>query len=103
MSDSQEYVDFSKLEPWNSHDYPVAVNSIRYNQDLSLLTLGTSKGYRIFLASSLRLAHEQTEAVNKLGDIEIAMTYYKSSLVFLLPSRYNKDHPNNELIVFDDF
>lgn len=103
MTEDENYIDFSKLEPWNPRDYPVAVNSIRYNQDLSLLTLGTSKGYRIFLASSLRLAHEQTEAVNKLGDIEIAMTYYKSSLVFILPSRRNKDFPNNELIVFDDF
>ena len=103
MSDSQEYVDFSKLEPWNSHDYPVAVNSIRYNQDFSLFTLGTSKGYKIFSTSTLRLLHEPTEEVMKLGDMNIAMTYYKSSLVFLLPSRYNKDHPNNELIVFDDF
>ena len=96
-------IDFTKLEPWNLRDYPVAVNSIRYNQDFSLLTLGTSKGYKIFLTSNLRLVNEPTEAVTKLGDIGIAMSYYKSSLVFILPSRYNKDFPNNELIVFDDF
>ena len=96
-------IDFTKLEPWNPRDYPVAVNSIRYNQDFSLLTLGTSKGYKIFLTSNLRLVNEPTEAVTKLGDIGIAMSYYKSSLVFILPSRYNKDFPNNELIVFDDF
>ena len=96
-------IDFTKLEPWNPRDYPVAVNSIRYNQDFSLLTLGTSKGYKIFLTSNLRLVNEPTEAVNKLGDIGIAMSYYKSSLLFILPSRYNKDFPNNELIVFDDF
>ena len=96
-------IDYTKLEPWNHRDYPVAVNSIRYNQDFSLLTLGTSKGYRIFLTSNLRLAHEPTDEVKKLGDIGIAMSYYKSSLVFLLPSRYNRDFPNNELIVFDDF
>ena len=149
MTEDDNNIDYSKLEPWNPRDYPVAVNSIRYNQDFSLLiifylltifdfyigkilymekrleklfefkklynvfnspynnqeelTLGTSKGYRNFLTSNLRLAHEQTEAVSKLGDIEIAMTYYKSSLVFILPSRSNKDFPNNELIVFDDF
>lgn len=55
------------------------------------------------MTSNLRLVNEPTEAVTKLGDIGIAMSYYKSSLVFILPSRYNKDFPNNELIVFDDF
>ena len=104
MSDNQEnIIDFSLIEPWNPRDYPVVVNSIRYNQDFSLLTLGTSKGYKIFLTSTLRQAHEPTEDVIKLGDIGIAMSYYKSSLVFLLPSRLNKDYPNNEIIVFDDF
>ena len=43
-----------------------------------------------------------TDEVIKLGDISIAMAYYKSSLVFLLPSRYNKSYSNNEIIVFDD-
>ena len=104
INDSQRNdYDFTKLEPWNPRDYPVVVNSIRYNQDFTLLTLGTSKGYRIFLTSNLRLAHDPTDDVKKLGDIGIAMSYYISSLVFLLPSRFNRDFPNNELIVFDDF
>ena len=96
-------LDFTRLEPWNSREYPIVVNSIRYNQDFSLLTLGTSKGYRIFLTSTLRLAHDPTDEVKNLGNIGIAMSYYKSSLVFLLPSKSNRDYPNNELIVFDDF
>jgi hypothetical protein len=96
-------LNLAGLSPWNSRDYPVQVNSIRYNQDFSLLTLGTSKGYKLFLTSNLRPAHDDTEAVNNLGDILIAMVYYKSSLVFLLPSRYNTTFSNNELIIFDDF
>ena len=99
----QEVPDLTKLTPWNSREYPVEVNSIRYNQDFSLLTLGTSKGYKIFLTSNLRKAHDDTEEIKKLGDISIAMVYYKSSLVFLLPSRYNDTFTNNELIIFDDF
>lgn len=102
-NDSEDTIDYTKINPWNSRDYPVTVNSVRYNQDFSLLTLGTSKGYKIFLTSNLRAAHEPTDAVIKFGDISIAMTYYKSSLVFLLPSRYNKDYSNREIIVFDDF
>ena len=101
--DSEDIIDYTKLQPWNSRDYPITVNSIRYNQDFSLLTLGTSKGFRIFLTSNLRPAHEPTDEVIKLGDISIAMAYYKSSLVFLLPSRFNKEYSNNEIIVFDDF
>ena len=95
--------DFDKITPWNSSGYPVQVNSIRYNQDYSLLTLGTSKGYKIFLTSNLLQAHEDTEAVKNLDDISIAMVYFKSSLVFFLPSRYNEVFTNSELIIFDDF
>lgn len=102
MSEKNEEIDFTKLEPWNSREYPIKVNSIRYNQDYSLLTLGTSKGYKIFFSSSLRPAHEPTEAVTNLGDIYLAMTYYQSSLVFLLPSRNNPNFSNNEIIAFDD-
>lgn len=101
--ESEDITDYTKLQPWNSRDYPITVYSIRYNHDFSLLTLGTSKGYRIFLTSNLRPAHEPTDEVIKLGDINIAMTYYKSSLVFLLPSRFNKDFSNKTIIVFDDF
>ena len=102
-NDDSEVTDYTKLQPWNSRDYPITVNSIRYNQDFSLLTLGTSKGFRIFLTSNLKPAHEPTDEVIKLGDISIAMAYYKSSLVFLLPSRFNKNFTNKEIIVFDDF
>ena len=96
-------VDFTKIEPWNPSELNVKVNSIRYNQDYSLLTLGTSKGYRIFLTSNLRMGHEPTEEVKNLGDVNIAMTYYKSSLIFFLPSRNNNNFTNKEIVVFDDF
>ena len=100
---SENLVDFTRIEPWNSRDFPITINSIRYNQDFSLLTLGTSKGYKIFSTSNLREVHEPTEAVTKLDDINIAMCYYKSSLVFMLPSKKNKNYTNREIIVFDDF
>ena len=35
-----DIVDFTKIEPWNLSDLHVTVNSIRYNQDYNLLTLG---------------------------------------------------------------
>ena len=95
--------DLSKIEPWNSGEFSVRVNSIRYNQDYTLLTLGTSKGYKIFLLETLKTCHDETDVVRNLGDINIAMSYYKSTLVFFLPSKDNKNFSDKEIIVFDDF
>ena len=103
MNDNEFLKETSTLKPWNSSENPIKVNSIRYNQDFSLLTLGTSKGYRIFLTSDFELCNEETDANNNFGDISIAMVYYKSSFVFLLPSRNNKKYSKKQLIIFDDF
>ena len=103
MHDNQKIKEISEIKPWNSSGDPLKVNSIRYNQDFSLLTLGTSKGYRIFLTSNFSLCNIETEITNNFGDIMIAMVYYKSSLVFLLPSKYKEKYSNKELIIYDDF
>ena len=95
--------NLSKLEPWNSKETPVIVNSIRYNQDYTLLTLGTSKGYKIFLTDDMKTCQEETDVVKNLGDINSAMNYFKSSLVFFLPSKDNQNFSIKEIIVFDDF
>ena len=101
MENNQFLKEISGIKPWNSES--IKVNSIRYNQDYSLLTLGTSKGYRIFLTSNLKLCNEETEVNNNFGDISNAMTYFNSSLIFLLPSSFNDKYSNKELIIFDDF
>ena len=103
MNDNEFLNEASRLKPWNSTENPIKVNSIRYNHDFSLLTLGTSKGYRIFLTSNLALCNEESEINNNFGDIMLAMVYYKSSFVFLLPSKNNDKYSNKELIIFDDF
>ena len=95
--------NLSKLKPWNSKESPVEINSIRYNQDYTILTLGTSKGYKIFLTEDMKVCQEETDVVKNLGDISIAMNYFKSSLVFFLPSKENKNFTNKEIIIFDDF
>lgn len=95
--------NLSKLKPWNSKESPVVVNSIRYNQDYTILTLGTSKGYKIFLTDDMKTCQEETDVVKNLGDINSAMNYFKSSLVFFLPSKDNQNFTSKEIIVFDDF
>lgn len=91
-----------KSERWNSGEYPVTVNSIRFNQDYSLLTLGTSKGYRIFSNENFKSTLYVTDVIRDLGDLNIVMTYYKSSLVFFLASKDNPNYSLSELVVFDD-
>ena len=95
--------EISKIEPWNSRDFPVTVNSIRYNQDYSLFTLGTSKGYRIFLTNSFKSASIESETIRSLGDLNIVMTYFRTPLVFFLANKNNQIFSRSELVVYDDF
>ena len=92
-----------KLYPWNSSENPVKVNSIRYNQDLNLLILGTSKGYKIFSTTTLKSVEEENEVISNFGDIHVAELYYSSKIVFLLPSKYNQKYLDDEIIIFDDY
>ena len=94
--------NLNKLEPWNSGEFPTIINSIRYNQDYTLFTLATSKGYKIFSTEKLKQAHEETQKVRDLGDLSIVMTYYRSNLVFFLAKENNPNFSQNELIIFDD-
>ena len=75
-------MDYSKITPWNTGNFPVKVNNIRFNQDNSLMTLATSRGYKIFSSKTLRKVQEESELVRDLGDLNIVMTYYESSIVF---------------------
>lgn len=95
--------DLSKLVPWNSNENPLKVNSIRYNQDYSLLVIATSKGYKIFSSLTYKSLEENNEEINNFDDIHVADTYYSSSIVLLLPSKFNKNYQNNEIIFFDDY
>ena len=67
MTEDQFTKEVSTLKPWNNPEDPIKVNTIRYNNDYSLLTLGTSKGYRVFLTSNLKLCSEESEINNNFG------------------------------------
>ena len=83
-------MDYSKILPWNTGEFPVKVNNIRFNQDNTLLTLATSRGYKIFSAKTLRKVQEETELVRDLADLKIVMTYYETSIVFFTGKKNNK-------------
>ena len=95
--------DLINLKPWNSKEFPVKINNIRYNQDNTLFTLATSRGYKIFSTKNLKQVHEETEKVRELGDLESVQTYFSSSLVFILPTKSNEIYTKKELILFDDY
>ena len=96
-------MDFSKIKPWNTGEFPVKINNIRFNQDHSLFTLATSRGYKIFSSRYLTKVQEETELVRDFGDLNIAMTYYRSNIVYFSARKNNPKISAKELIVFDDF
>lgn len=96
-------MDFSKVKPWNSGEYPVVINNIRFNQDYTLLTLATSRGYKIFSSKTLMKVQEETELVRDFGNLNIVMTYYSSNIVFFTAKKNNPNISTKELIIFDDF
>ena len=96
-------MDYSKISPWNVGDFPVKVNSIRFNQNNTLLTLATSRGYKIFSSKTLRKVQEETQLVRDLGDLNIVMTYFDSSIVFFTGKKNNKNITQKELVIFDDY
>ena len=96
-------MDYSKISPWNIGEYPVKVNNIRFNQNNTLFTLATSRGYKIFSSKTLKKVQEETELVRDLGDLKIVMTYYETSIVFFIGKKNNKNITQKELIIFDDY
>ena len=96
-------MDFTKIKPWNSKEFPVKINNIRFNQDYTLLTLATTRGYKIFSSESLRQVQEETELVRDFGDLNIVMTYYSSNIVFFSGKKNNPNINAKQLIIFDDF
>ena len=95
--------ELTKIFHWGSKEEQMKINSIRYNQDYRLIIVSTSKGYRIFSTSNFKLLSEENDDILNFGDIHIADLYYSSQLVFLLPSKFNKDYKNNEIIIYDDY
>ena len=95
--------ELNNIIPWNSKEFPLKINNIRYNQDNSLFSLSTSRGYKIFSTKNLTQVHEDTNIIYDLGDLDIVMTYYSSSLVFFIPTKNNEIYSTKELILFDDF
>ena len=103
MESNKNSNESSKIFHWGSKEEQMKINSIRYNQDYRLIIVSTSKGYRIFSTSNFKLLSEENYDILNFGDIHIADLYYSSQLVFLLPSKFNKDYKNHEIIIYDDY
>ena len=103
MESNKNSNELSKIFHWGSKEEQMKINSIRYNQDYRLIIVSTSKGYRIFSTSDFKLLSEENYDILNFGDIHIADLYYSSQLVFLLPSKFNEDYKNNEIIIYDDY
>ena len=96
-------MDYEKIIPWNTGEFPIKVHNIRFNQNNTLFTLATSRGYKIFSAKTLRKVQEETEYVRDFEDLKIVMTYYESNIVFCIAKKNNEKISQKELIIFDDY
>ena len=94
-------MELKHSENWNKED-PVRINSIKFNQDNTLFTLATTKGFRIFTANSYFLIHPIRKEINEIGNISIANLLYKSSLIFFVGNETNNNWKQNSLIIWDD-
>ena len=103
MDEKEDNINIKNIIPWNSKEFPVTINNIRYNQDNSLFCLATSRGYKIFSTKNLIQVQEETDSVRDFGDLDIVMTYYSSSLVFFTFTKNNEKYSTKELILYDDF
>ena len=91
-------MDYEKIIPWNTGEFPVKVHNIRFNQNNTLFTLASSRGYKIFSAKTLRKVQEETEYVRDFEDLKIVMTYYESSIVFFIAKKITKKYHRKNLL-----
>lgn len=64
--------------------------------------MSTSNGYRIFDVRNFKEITDYNKNVYNLGDLNIAIPYYRSKLIFFSGSKKNKTYPQNNLILWDD-
>jgi len=79
-----------------------SINGMFLNENNSLISLATDKGYKIFESYNLKQVSEDEEIIELLGDLQIAIPFYDSNLVFFVGSDSNLNFPSSQVVVWDD-
>jgi len=78
------------------------INGMFLNENNSLISVATDKGYKIFESYNLRQVSEDDEIIELLGDLQIAIPFYESNLVIFVGSEKNLNFPANQVVFWDD-
>lgn len=78
------------------------INGMYLNENNTLISLATNKGYKIFESYNLKQVSEDDEIIELLGDLQIAIPFYESNLVFFVGSDSNLNFPSNQVVIWDD-
>ena len=89
-------------ETLNTCKIDYIINGMFLNENNTLLSLATDKGYKIFEAYYLKQVSEDDEIIELLGDLKISLPFYESNLVFFVGSDQNLNFPSTQLVVWDD-
>jgi hypothetical protein len=80
----------------------IQVNGIFINQDNSLVSAATDKGYRIYESYNFVQVSEDDEIQDLIGPLKIAIPFYESHLVMFVGKDATSTFPHSQLVIWDD-
>jgi len=98
----EEDPEIKEGDNWKKLPY-LKIFSMEYNQNNTLLVLGTNFGYRVFdVLNDFKLVSTVDENQKELGPLKKAKILYKSSLIGFIGARENKRFKENTLNIYSD-
>jgi len=80
----------------------IQCNGIFINQDSSLLSIATDKGFKIFETYNFIQISEEDEIQDLIGSLKIAIPFYESYLIMLVGKNENSIFAPNHLVIWND-
>lgn len=78
------------------------INGMFLNENNTLISLATNKGYKIFEAYNFRQVSEEDEIIELIGELKIVLNLYESNIVIFVGTEENLNFPSSQVVVWDD-
>jgi hypothetical protein len=80
----------------------LVINGMFLNQNNTLLSIATDKGYKIFESYNFLQVSEEDDFQDLIGSLKIALPFYESHIVFFVGKEDNTTFLSSHLIVWDE-
>jgi len=80
----------------------IVINGMFLNQNNTLLSIATDKGYKIFESYNFLQVSEDDDYQDLVGSLKIVLPFYESHIVFFVGKEHNTTFLSSHLIVWDD-